>query len=190
VRVAPRRTQPVTSCPVSLYFRAYKTQLLVEELRVLALDPGLRRGDGFKAPAKLDTRHAEAQQPGAARRLQGVSATGRKMLLHFRHFRHPWRSDVAAQPTGMYSWRSQKATGCPRPAMIPESGCPSHHFSRPDNQCLLHFNRMLFNALLPFGRAGVVHRGAVDVDCDGYRHVLHFELVDRFHAEVGEGHHA
>jgi len=33
VRVAPRRTQPVTSCHELLYIGAYKTQLLVAELR-------------------------------------------------------------------------------------------------------------------------------------------------------------
>ena len=39
---------------------------------------------------------------------------------------------------------------------------------------------------LPLRRAGLVHRGAVGIDGHGHRHVLHVELVDRLHAEVGE----
>ena len=44
-----------------------------------------------------------------------------------------------------------------------------------------------FDACLPFGGAGLVDRGALGVDGDGDRHVTHLELVDGFHAEVGEG---
>ena len=33
---------------------------------------------------------------------------------------------------------------------------------------------------------GLVDRGALGIDRDGDRHVLHLELVDRFHAEVFE----
>ena len=35
-------------------------------------------------------------------------------------------------------------------------------------------------------RAGVRYAGALGIDCDRHRHVLHGEFVDRLHAEVGE----
>jgi hypothetical protein len=46
--------------------------------------------------------------------------------------------------------------------------------------------RNLADLRLPFLRPGDVHRGALGIDGDGDRHVLHVEFVDRFHAEVGE----
>src|SRR5215467_5712376 len=46
------------------------------------------------------------------------------------------------------------------------------------------------DAFLPFRGSGPVNRVAPRVDRDGDRHVLHVELVDRLHAEVGEGEHA
>ena len=39
----------------------------------------------------------------------------------------------------------------------------------------------------PFGGAGGVDAGALAVDGDGDGHVDYVELVDGFHAEVGEG---
>jgi uncharacterized protein (DUF1501 family) len=42
------------------------------------------------------------------------------------------------------------------------------------------------NARLPFARAGLVYRLAAAVHRHGHRHVLHHELVDRFHAQVGK----
>ena len=41
--------------------------------------------------------------------------------------------------------------------------------------------------MLPFGGAGLVDAGALAVDGYGDGHVDDFELVDGFHAEVGEG---
>src|SRR6266581_7141148 len=47
----------------------------------------------------------------------------------------------------------------------------------------------LADLLLPLTRAGLVHRPSARIHGDGHRHALHLELVDRFHAEVGEGDH-
>ena len=47
--------------------------------------------------------------------------------------------------------------------------------------------RLSGDAGLPFGGAGVVDAGAFAVDGYGDGHVFDVELVDGFHAEVGEG---
>ena len=49
-------------------------------------------------------------------------------------------------------------------------------------------DRDLADLRLPLPRPGVVHGGAVRIHRHRHRHVLDLELVDRFHAEVGEAH--
>jgi hypothetical protein len=50
--------------------------------------------------------------------------------------------------------------------------------------------RNLADPLLPLAGPGLVDRGSARVDRHRHRHVLDLELVDRLHAEVGEGDHA
>src|ERR687891_732408 len=52
------------------------------------------------------------------------------------------------------------------------------------SHCRLHGNAL--DAAAPFRRPGLMHRLAARVDGHRDRHVLHLELVDRFHAEVAE----
>src|ERR1700681_2544383 len=51
-------------------------------------------------------------------------------------------------------------------------------------------NGDLADALPPLTRTGFVHRRAGRIDRDDHWHVLDVELVDRFHAQIGECDHA
>src|ERR1039457_1041480 len=48
----------------------------------------------------------------------------------------------------------------------------------------------LADPLLPLARTGLMDRGPHRVDRNRHRHILDLELVDRFHAEIGEGDYA
>src|SRR3990167_2013754 len=80
-----------------------------------------------------------------------------------------------------------------RPLLFP---CP-----KTTNPALGRVCRVTVSRLLDLDRQAVVdlfvpdrwtcdmHRLALGVDRHGNRHILHVELVDRFHAQFGEGHH-
>src|SRR5262245_59279399 len=65
----------------------------------------------------------------------------------------------------------------PVSAALMRSGCGDRDPELPD-------------ALFPLGGAALVDGLAPRVDRHGDRHVFHLELVDRLHAEIGEGEHA
>ena len=55
-----------------------------------------------------------------AKRERSTAEAGRKMLLHFRHFSHPWRSDAVADSGAQRSWPRASARCGPRwPAQFP-----------------------------------------------------------------------
>ncbi len=61
--------------------------------------------------------------------------------------------------------------------------------ARCDQRPACQNDRDLADPRLPFPRPGLVHRRALRIDGDRDRHVDDLELVDRFHAQVGEADH-